>query len=181
MDFKMPDFRGFLNKKRMGYVLAAMAVLVLLSLCWGLLGRYRAAGRMVAVKKDELARFNSLAGEYLEKKALVDMMARKARAVSAGAVSGITEIEQIGGKAGVRELITSIKPLEERQVGGYLEKGMEVRIEKIDLNGLVSLLYLMENNRSLLVIREFSMKNRFENPNLLDVNLKIVQLVGLPS
>ncbi|MDP2688892.1 MAG: hypothetical protein Q8P48_02150, partial [Deltaproteobacteria bacterium] len=139
------------------------------------------AGRMVGVNTAEFAWLTSQAGEYLEKKASVDITARKARAVSAGAVSGITEIEQIGRQVGVRELITSIKPLEERQVGGYLEKGMEVRIEKIDLNRLVSLLYLIENNRSLLVIREFSMKNRFENPNLLDVNLKIVQLIGLPS
>ncbi|MFQ5735871.1 MAG: hypothetical protein ACE5GY_03295 [Thermodesulfobacteriota bacterium] len=166
-----------MNKRR-GYVIAAVAVLVLLGLSYGLLVRYRAVGRMVAVKKEELAKFGSLANEYLEKKASVDMMARRARLNSGSAV---TEIERIGSRAGVRELIKSLKPLEQKQTAGYIEKGLEVRIERIDLNHLVSLLYLIENNRGLFVIRAFSMKNRFEDPDLLDVDMKIVQLVALPS
>ncbi len=174
MDFKPSDIKALLNRNR-SYAAAAAAVLVLLVLSLALLAKYRAAARMVAVKKAELSRFSVLASEYLEKKASADMMARKTRPTE-GDESAITEIERIGSRAGVKDLITSIKPLEEKQAEGYVESGFEVKIERVDLNRLVNLLYLIENNRRLLVVREFSMKSRFEDPNLLDISMKIARL-----
>ncbi len=171
----MEDLKNLSNRHK-GVIIAAAIGIVLLAICFSMLSRYMAAGRVLAVKKEELKRFGSLAGEYLEKKAAIEIAARKARSASDPAGSAITEIERIGERVGAAGLITSIKPLEERQTGGYMEKELEVRIEKIELNRLVNLLYLIDNNKRLLVVREFSMKSRFEDPNLLDIRLKISHL-----
>jgi len=171
----MGDLKN-LSARHRGAIVAAAIGIVLLALCLSMLSRYRATGRTLAIKKAELERFGTLAGEYLEKKAAIDMAARKARAAIDPSGSAITEIERMGERVGASGLITSIKPLEERQAGGYAEKELEVRIEKIGLNSLVNLLYLIENSNSLLVVREFSMKSRFEDPNLLDIRLRISHL-----
>ena len=175
MELRMENLKNLSSRHR-GVIIAAAIGIVLLAIFFSMLSRYRATGRLLAVKKAELHSFGSLAGEYLEKKAAIDMAARKARSASDPAGSAITEIERIGERVGASGLITSIKPLEERQAGGYIEKELEVRIEKIELNRLVNLLYLIENNKRLLVVREFSMKSRFENPDLLDIRLRISHL-----
>lgn len=166
----------FSGKKKVRVTAAALAALFCLAIVYLWAGRYRAISTMTAVKKEEYAKFKSLEEEYLKKKALLDARARKAYASDA-AESAITAIERIGTRAGVKELVTSLKPIEEKETAGYVERSVEVRIERIDINQLVNLLYLMENNRGLFVIREFSMKNRFEDPDLLDVSLKVVHLV----
>lgn len=177
MELKIPDIKEISSRHR-GAVVATAVCVALLALLFAMLGRHRAAARALEVKKAELGSFASLAQEYLEKKAAIDMAERRARSAIDPAGSAITEIERIGERVGARELITSIKPLEERRAGGYIEKEFEVRIERIGLNGLVNLLYLIENNKRLLVVREFSMKSRFEDPDLLDVRLKVAHLTS---
>lgn len=175
MDLRMDEVK-VLARRNKGAVAAIAVATVMLVIGFAIMGRYRAAGRALSATKAQIKEFGVLSGEYLEKKAAIDMAARRARSSAGGETSAITEIERIGERAGAKSLITSIKPLEERQTGGYTEKELEVSIERIDLNRLVNLLYLIENNKRLLVVREFSMKSRFEDPNLLDIRLKIAQL-----
>jgi len=81
-------------------------------------------------------------------------------------------LEDIGRKIGIREKITVLKPLEERTIRGYMERGVETKINGIDINQLINLLYRIENHSALLIIKEFSMKSRFDNPDLVDITIK---------
>lgn len=157
----------------------AVALILAFALGYGGLNKYKSFERKVAAKKEEIKKFKALEEEYLRKKSYIESFTKKA--YSSGTDSIINLIEGIGNRAGVKERIVSIKPLEEKEVMGYRQKGAEVRIEKIDLNQLINLLYLIENNRSLLVIKEFSMKSRFEDPNLIDVTINLAQLSKVPS
>lgn len=160
-------------------LLGAVFLVAAFLIYWGV-SRFATARRTAEVKKEEVVKFKSLEEEYLRKKAVVDSVAKKAY-VSDPTASPIAALERMGSRVGIKELITSLKPLEERQEAGYTEKAVEVKIEKIDLNQLVSLLYVLENDRELFVVREFSMKGRFENPDLLDVTLKVAHLVKQKS
>ncbi len=173
MDIGISIFSG---KNKWRAVAVAVAVVLCLAIGYWASGRYISASRMAYAKRADLAKFRSVEEEYLKKKALIETKARKAYA-SDGAESAVAAIEKIGTRAGVKESLTSLKPLEEKESAGYTEKGVEVRLERIGLNQLVNLLYLIENNRGLFVIKEFSMKTRFEDPNLLDVSMKVVRLV----
>ncbi len=173
MDMRSSIFSG---RNRTAAVTIAVALVLCLAAVYWAIGRYASVSRMASARRADLAKYRSVEEEYLKKKAFVDTKARKAYASDA-AESTVAAIERLGTSVGAKDAFTSLKPLEEKQAAGYSERGVELKLEKIDLNRLVNLLYLIENNRGLFVIREFSMKARFEDPNLMDVSMKVVHLI----
>ncbi|MBI1911426.1 MAG: hypothetical protein HYS21_05440 [Deltaproteobacteria bacterium] len=165
-------FKGGLDRqkaKRLA-ILAVIPVLILI-LGYTAVYRYTTIRRGAALKAEDVKRFKALEQEYLVKKAAVDSISRKALADPG--ISTVSLLENIGSRIGVKNKITSINPVGETERLGYTEREFEIKIDGIDLNQLVNLLYQTENNTSLLVVREFSMKSRFENPDLLDISLKL--------
>lgn len=135
------------------------------------LNGYFSAKKMAAIKKEQLKNFTALRSEYVQKKAAVDELSRKT--APGEETSPVSIIENIGRGIGIRDRMTSLKPLDEKTVLGYADKEAEVRISGIDLNQLVNFIYQTENGRYLLVTREFSLKSRFDNPDLLDIRMRI--------
>lgn len=154
-------------------VLAALVILALI-VAAGLfyVSGYARVKRLSAIKSIEYGEFLSLKREFLLKKKAIDPFMRKAY-VSGEGGSTIAVVEEIGSMAGVKEKITALKPLGEIKEMGFAISGVELRIEGIELNQLVNLLYLIENHKTLLVIKDFTLKSRFEDPDLLDVSLKL--------
>ena len=173
MDLRASIFSG---KNRTAAAIAAVAVVLCLAVVYWAAGRYASVSRTASARRADFAKYRAVEEEYLKKKAFVDIKARKAYA-SDVSESTVAAMERIGARVGAKEAFTAIKPLEEKEAAGYTERGVEVRLERIDLNRLVNLLYLLENNRGLFVIREFSMKARFEDPNLMDCSMKVVHLL----
>jgi hypothetical protein len=112
----------------------------------------------------------SMKADYIGKKAVLDRFAQ--RAADSG-VSPVSAIEEIAKRTGIKERVASVKPLEEVSSPGYTDKPVEVRLEAVDLNQLVNFIYHGEAGPALMVVRELSMKSRFENPDLLDVTMKV--------
>jgi len=167
---------AFSGKNRTTAVVVAVAAVVCLALLYLGVSRYASVSSKASAKRAELVKFRSVEQEYVKKRSLIETKARRAYAFDP-TESTVATIERIGEKIGVKGSVASLKPLEEKESAGYTERGVELKLEKIDLNRLVNLLYLIENNRGLFVIKEFSMKARFEDPNLLDVSLKVVHLI----
>lgn len=131
---------------------------------------YTGQKRAVSVKKSELEELRILKEEYLKKKVGFDYLEKRLLSPK-GSDSPIRILEDIGRKIGIKEKITALKPLEERTIRGYMERGVEMRIDGMDINQLINLLYRIENHSALLIIKEFSMKNRFDNPDLMDITI----------
>ncbi|MBE9532385.1 MAG: hypothetical protein IME98_06220 [Proteobacteria bacterium] len=55
-----------------------------------------------------------------------------------------------------------------------------MEIEGVTLNQVVNLLYKIKGYKNLLLIRDFSMKNHFRNPDELDIMLQVV-LITTPA
>ncbi|MEE9542201.1 MAG: hypothetical protein V3V95_00275 [Thermodesulfobacteriota bacterium] len=130
----------------------------------------------VSRRKAELNEFLRLAGEYKGETASIEHLRAKLR-VSGEGVSTGTLIEEIGAELGIKKNITSFKPAEESGEGlqsGYMEKGVQVDIEGVTLNQVVNLLYRIRAHRNLLLIKDFSMKAHFANPDLLDLTVQVV-------
>lgn len=179
-------YKKLLVKKwagRQGAARIIAAAVVLFIAVWGvyaLVNRYSSVKRLAAVKKADLKTFTALSSEYISRRAAFDLKARKAFA-SPGERSAVAIVEEIGGRAGLKERITTLKATADEETLGYMVRSVEVKIEKVDLNGLVNLLYMIEENRLLLVINEFSVKSRFDDPKLLDVRLKLSHLSKRPA
>ncbi len=164
------------GKRPLVALLAALAILALI-VAGGFVsaGRYARVKRLSAVKLLEHGEFISLKKEFLIKKNAIDPFLKKTY-VSGKGLSTIAVIEEIGAMAGVKGKITALKPLPETREMGFTISGVEFRIEGMNLNQLVNLLYLIENHKTLLVVKEFTLKSRFEDPDLLDVSLKLTRL-----
>ncbi len=172
----MIDLKNILEKRKVMPVISTILLgFILIYAGGGVYKRYTTLKRSVEVKKEELAEFRRLKERYLKEKVNFDYLKR--RLLTAGsAESTIAIVESIGEDIGIKERIVSIKPLGERTRNSYLIKEMELKVEGIDLNQLVNLLYRIEHHRMLFRIDEFTMKSRFEKPTLFDVGMKITHI-----
>jgi len=66
-----------------------------------------------------------------------------------------------------------IKPLEKKRIKEFIEEDAELKMEDINLNELVNLLYKIENSPMPLKIKNILIKTTFENPDLFIVNLTV--------
>ena len=173
---------GSIDRRRAAPVVLAVAVAAAVIFgFWTAAGRLHALERRVESRRADLERFKTLGTEYRIKRAAVEEVSKRAYvAGGTGEGGAIAAMEEIARTAGASGALTSIKPLGGRTARGYTEKDFEVRFERVDLNQVVNLLYLTENSRTLLVIKEFSMKDRFDEPELLDVTLKVTHVTKAP-
>ncbi|MBI5048563.1 MAG: hypothetical protein HZB54_06425 [Deltaproteobacteria bacterium] len=133
--------------------------------------------KMVSLKKQELIRFNNVREEYLKlkKKAGMETIEKKIYAPQTEGSTGAI-IQEIGRGIGIKDKISSFKPVEEKIEEGYVKNGVEVKVNGINLNQLVNLLYKIENHKNLLLIKSISIDARFDNPALLDIAMHIIFL-----
>ena len=151
------------------------AVVALLAVCVFLYATYRAAAskeKMVEAKKAELASFDKMKARYLSDFSEISPLEKKLKAPQPGQSVG-SMVEEMASGIGIKKNIASFKPLEAKAEKGYEQSGVEVKVEGVTLNQFLNLMYRMENHGSLLLVREFFMKSRFDNPELFDVNLHV--------
>lgn len=149
------------------YIAVPIAVLVA---GFTLYGSYLTTKKAMNAKKREMVTMATLKADYLNKKAILDAVSQKA---ASSGESPVAAIEEIAKRTGMKDKVASVKPLEEKTSPGYTDKPVEVRLEAVDLNHLVNFIYQAESGQKLMVVRDLAMKSRFENPDLLDVTMKV--------
>lgn len=133
-------------------------------------------GKRLKTGKSELGAFNALRDEYLRAKASAGGAETRISApLSRESASAV--VEEIGALSGVKSRITSIKTFDEKAAKGYAKNGVEFKAEGVTLNQTVNLLYRMQMHRNLVLVRDFSMKARFDNPDIFDLTVQVVLAV----
>lgn len=162
--------KGKDRKKAYLYAIYIIVPIALLVAGVTLYGSYNATKKATNAKKRELATMAALKADYLGKKAMLDAVSQ--RAATQGE-SPVAAVEEIAKRTGMKEKVASVKPLEEKNSPGYTDKPVEVKLQAVDLNHLVNFLYQAEYGPKLMVVRDLSMKARFEDPDLLDVTMRV--------
>jgi general secretion pathway protein M len=67
-------------------------------------------------------------------------------------------LEQLATKAEMKDKIIYIKPQREAPVGSFRESLAEIKVDKIDIDGLTRFLYQIESSEDLLYIKNLKMK-----------------------
>ena len=154
----------------------------LLIVCVFMYATYRAGAskeKMVEAKKAELASFDRIKAQYLSDLSEISPLQRKLNQTRPGQSVG-SIVEETASNIGIRKNVASFKPLEPKSEKRYEQSGVEVKVEGVTLNQLLNLIYGMENHGSLLLVREFFMKSRFDNPDLFDANLHVELVTRKP-
>lgn len=129
--------------------------------------------RLLEQRRVEMNGFYTMASEYKSGMASIGHLREKLLVRGVEGSIG-TVIEEIGNTIGLQKKITSFKPLGEGLVNGYMEKGVQVEIEGVTLNQVVNFLYKIKEYKNLLLVRDFSMKSHFQNPDLLDITVQVI-------
>lgn len=165
-EFVNSALRGGLDRKKaLRYGLFAGLPIALLLAGFGLYGKYAELNRAVAAGERNIAIMEAMKMDYIQKKAEFDAVASR---MGAASDSPVAIVEELAKRTGTKELITSIKPLEEKTSSGYTDRPVEIKVESIDMNQLVNFFYQAANGDRLVVIRDLTIKERFENRDLVD-------------
>jgi type II secretory pathway component PulM len=174
----MGDILARLSRRERALVLAAALFLVLV-LCarflvlpaWDEGARLRDA---VARKKAEAAQFEVLSARYRE---LLSRVKRAEETVAAGGgATLLTQVETTAREAGVKDRITSMKPLRTELESRMWESSVEVRMERITLRDAVELLRRLQGSARPVRVKRISLKTRFDDPRLLDGTFMVAAL-----
>ncbi len=130
---------------------------------------------MALRKQDELTRFRALADQYRERESALLLLEERARAGgSEGSLLAVMESE--AKKLGPADKIASMKPFTTDLESGVVQSSVEMRVEKVDLKGLVDLLESLEQGKQSAVTSRLRIKTRFDDPALLDATVMVSTL-----
>jgi len=132
--------------------------------------------KKVSLKRQELAAFNDIKRDYLREKTWSEAMERKLFVPHAGKSSDAI-IQGIFRGIGIEDKVASFKPFMEEMGKDYVKQGSEIKINKINLNQFVNLVYKIENHKNLLLIKSVSLDSRFDNPAIFDITIQVILLV----
>lgn len=158
-------------------VTGAAAVVILLTMAWGLLlsplaDKADNMRRRAARVEEKYNRFQSAHRHYLDLKAsMADIEGRLAAGDSD--TSLLARVEGGARRLGLSEKITSMKPFTSELDSGIVESAVEIRLEKMDLGGLVRFLEEVEKNGSGTRAGRIRIKSRFDDPQLMDVTVRV--------
>ena len=128
--------------------------------------------KAVKAKKAELSAFHGLRHRYLKEYADIEPL-EKRLFLPLSKESPVAVIEELCTQIGIHTNITSLNPTEDKPVKGYLQYGIEVKLDGVTFNQMANLLYRVENYKNLLLIKDFQVKSHFDNPDLCDITVQL--------
>jgi hypothetical protein len=91
-------------------------------------------------------------------------------------MSLLATMESTARKLGLADKIASMKPFTSELELGLVQSSVEMRVEKVDLKGLVQFIEAIETGPSMAVTTRLRIKTRFDDPALLDTTLLVTTL-----
>ena len=131
--------------------------------------------RMAQDKRQDLAQFNDFASKYRSLQSSLAEMEKKV-AASSSDMSLLAAMESNARKLGLADRIASMKPFTSELESGMVQSSVEMRMEKIDLKGLVKFIEAIETGQQMAVTTRLRIKTRFDDPALLDTTLLVTML-----
>jgi type II secretory pathway component PulM len=135
-------------------------------------GRYVRLAQKAAV---DLVQFNEYALEYRSLRSSLAQMEREVSSRSSD-MSLLAAMESNARKLGLADKIASMKPFTSELESGMVQSSVEMRIEKVDLNGLVKFIEAIETGPQMAATTRLRIKTRFDDPALLDTTLLVTTL-----
>ena len=88
----------------------------------------------------------------------------------------LAAMESNARKLGLADRIASMKPFTSELELGLVQSSVEMRVEKVDLKGLVEFIEAIETGPNMALTTRLRIKARFDDPALLDTTLLVTTL-----
>jgi general secretion pathway protein M len=117
----------------------------------------------------QLTEMITLKAEFMRLKQQVDAVEMKKNLVGAqGVVQAIDDIFQ---PLGLKDKVKSVKTGGKREIREGFEEEANVSVEKVTMNEMANIFYRIEHAPMILTVKKATIKQSFENPELLNITL----------
>lgn len=127
--------------------------------------------RQIVAAQRQLNELRTMQQEYQRQKNVVTSINTQLKRQPNFAI--FSRLEELAGQTGIRGKIIHMKPTVSTPSEVYNEESVEVKMEGITLEQLVSYLQLVENSPQLLKIKRLEMKPHFGNRQILTVTFRV--------
>lgn len=155
-----------------GGMMILLAALVFLLVVDPLLDRLDRAERQTARKQKELQELAQVGAEYTTLNARLATLEQRLPP-SDGRFSVLAFLEDAAAAAQVRDRISAMQPQTPTVTHGYQETAVDVRLTGVQLPQLLNFLAGLEQAPYDTQVPHLQIKPQFDNPVLLDANLRI--------
>lgn len=164
----------FNSRERLFLTVGAIAVAA--TLLWlGVVSPYADAVSRLDARIDsqtkQLKEVRDLTARYSGTQAALTLAERRLGA--ARDFSLLPFVESLGDRFAKRENLVSMRPRPTETREGFREEGVEVRLEKLQLEQLVRLLHAVDSAEALLKVQTMRIKPRFDDHNLIDATMTL--------
>ena len=123
-------------------------------------------------KESELQEILRLKSEYEILQSGSSQRVKRIEGEGEGAVT-LSFLEDLAKNANLQKKIQHMKPLGKVKSGNYVQNSIEIKLSKIDMEGLVKLLYDIENSNRDLQITELDITTNKRDVSSVDVKIQI--------
>ncbi len=128
--------------------------------------------RKIDKKQEELIEVTAIADRVVELKKEFDQFEKRI-AKNRSETSILSRIETVANETGARENVTSMSPSPPVTTDKYRESVIQIKIEKISLDGLVRFLSELKESGRGSRVKQLSVKTEFDDPSLLKVTVAV--------
>lgn len=134
--------------------------------------RYATMLRMTKQKEEQYRNMLQLKDEYTVLKKEYTELEKGASGTREG-FSPLTFMENVSTQARIRDKVISMKPRVIPIGDNFRESSIEVKIERVVLEQIVTYLNLIESSVHPIRVRTMHLKSRFDDPGLMDASVVV--------
>ena len=89
-------------------------------------------------------------------------------------VQGVLQaVDEVFSSVGLKDKVKTVKNTGKRETKDGIEEEAEVSVEKVTMNEMVNIFYRIDHAPMILTIKKVTVKQSFENPELLNITLML--------
>ena len=164
-----------LEKREKIYLLVGIIVILATIIFYGIYQPYHNAllrlDKKIAVKQSQLKEVRSLQAEY---QSLQNQFARVQKSMgNKGPLSPLAKVEGLASNIVSRENLSYIRPQPPQVQGDIRVDNLDIKLEKLLLAQVLQLLWEIESPESHMQVKNFRLKQRFDNSSQLDLTMTV--------
>ena len=168
--------RGLDNRTRQRIGIAFAAVLLVVVALSAVNGRISTLERKRAAREADIAEMMRLKLRHQEASVGAQRLANRLLATKAD-----DSPAKIVEETGIKGRSSQIKPVKGDELPGYVEDAAELRMEGLSGNEAINLIYRLEKGARPVTVKKALIKQRFDDPSRLDLNLTIALIKPAPA
>jgi general secretion pathway protein M len=92
-------------------------------------------------------------------------------------VQGVLQaVDEVFSSIGLKDKVKTVKNTGKRETKDGIEEEADVSVEKVTMNEMVNIFYRIDHAPMILTVKKVSVKQSFENPELLNMTMNLLFL-----